>query len=164
MQTFLPYPSYSASAECLDTPRLNKQILEAWQIYTGRVPNKNHPACLMWQDRMPNLLLYLAACSSEYTRRTGKIHKCCDGLTPPKEAVYIPWARSRLVHLSHKVNLIRKDVDHYGCFLDTLSCPDLDFYPEGYYWPVPPIGKKAMDDRKNWVSWALKTHYRMEYL
>lgn len=164
MQTFLPYPSYSASAECLDTVRLNKQILEAWQIYTSRVPTKNHPACLMWQDRMPNLLMYILACSDEYARRTGKCHQCSEGLTRLKNVVYIPWARARLVHLSHRVNLIRKDIAHYGHFLEHLPCSDLDSYPKGYYWPVPPIGKKVMDDRKNWVSWALKTHYRMEYL
>ena len=49
MQTFLPYRSFSFSAGILDSRRLNKQIVEAYQIITGRVPNKNHPACLMWK-------------------------------------------------------------------------------------------------------------------
>lgn len=47
MQTFLPYPNFTASAATLDDRRLNKQVVEAWQILTGRVPNRNHPACLM---------------------------------------------------------------------------------------------------------------------
>jgi hypothetical protein len=32
MQTFLPYPSYKESCEALDLKRLNKQILECYQI------------------------------------------------------------------------------------------------------------------------------------
>ena len=32
MQTFLPYSDYEASAQTLDNKRLNKQILEGYQI------------------------------------------------------------------------------------------------------------------------------------
>lgn len=33
MQTFLPYPDFKKSAQCLDYRRLGKQRVEAWQIY-----------------------------------------------------------------------------------------------------------------------------------
>jgi hypothetical protein len=33
MQTFLPYPDFQKSAQCLDYKRLGKQRCEAWQIY-----------------------------------------------------------------------------------------------------------------------------------
>ena len=32
MQTFLPYPDFQLSAECLDYKRLGKQRLEAFQL------------------------------------------------------------------------------------------------------------------------------------
>lgn len=46
MQTFLPSPIFAESARILDYRRLNKQIVEGYQILSGRVPNANHPACL----------------------------------------------------------------------------------------------------------------------
>jgi len=33
MNTFLPYPDFVKSAQCLDYRRLGKQRVEAWQIY-----------------------------------------------------------------------------------------------------------------------------------
>jgi hypothetical protein len=53
MQTFLPYSDYEASAQTLDNKRLNKQILEGYQILkvlSGASPSgawRNHPAVLM---------------------------------------------------------------------------------------------------------------------
>lgn len=76
MQTYLPLPAYEASAAILDPVRCNKQIVEAFQILTGRVPCSSHPACLMWRGHDGWLWEYLMACCREYTRRTGKIHSC----------------------------------------------------------------------------------------
>jgi len=56
MQTFLPYKNYSQCAEILDNKRLNKQILESYQILkvlSGQSPSgawRNHPAVLMWKN------------------------------------------------------------------------------------------------------------------
>jgi len=53
MQTFLPYPSKRESLDALDNKRLNKQILEGYQILkvlSGASPSgawRNHPAVLM---------------------------------------------------------------------------------------------------------------------
>ena len=55
MQTFLPYPSKRESLDALDNKRLNKQILECYQILnilTGNSKSnawRNHPAVLMWE-------------------------------------------------------------------------------------------------------------------
>jgi len=69
MQTFLPYKSFTKSAQVLDYKRLGKQRVEAMQIFnalTG-VPTKsgkaytgwlNHPAVVMWKDYEEALLLY----------------------------------------------------------------------------------------------------------
>ena len=74
MQTFLPFPNIYRSASILDDKRLNKQIVEAFQIYTGRVPTLNHPACLMWEKYKPFLRQYIHACCREYSLRFGKQH------------------------------------------------------------------------------------------
>lgn len=156
MQTFLPFPNFSASAAMLDDRRLNKQIVEGYQILTGRLPNRNHPACLMWQGYEQNLALYLMACCKEYTRRTGKQHSCGAGMTVPKSATLPPWLCNRLFHLSHRVNLLRKEPDYYARLFDHIPCDDLPSYPQGYYWPVEPVGKKAKADRAAWIAWAGK--------
>lgn len=67
-----------------------------------------------------------------------------------------PWLGSSLFHLSHRVNLLRKDRECYRTLLRYLSCQDLSTYPQGYYWPVEPVGKKAKADRAAWLEWANK--------
>lgn len=160
MQTFLPYPNFSASAATLDDRRLNKQVVEAYQILAGRVPNRNHPACLMWQGQEDSLRLYIMACCEEYTRRTGKQHSCGAGMTAPESATLPPWLCNRLLHLSHRVNLLRKEPDYYASLFDRIPCDDLPSYPTSYYWPVEPVGKKARADRQAWLAWAKDNGYQ----
>ncbi len=55
MQTFLPSANPVTSARLLDSKRLNKQILECYQILnvlSGKSKGggwRNHPAVLMWK-------------------------------------------------------------------------------------------------------------------
>ena len=55
MQTFLPYPDKRTSLDVLDNKRLNKQILEGYQIlkllsdYSDKKAWAHHPAVLMWK-------------------------------------------------------------------------------------------------------------------
>ena len=55
MQTFLPFPDFQKSLECLDNKRLNKQKVENLQILNillNRTTGKgwrNHPATKMWR-------------------------------------------------------------------------------------------------------------------
>ena len=173
MQTFLPYSDFRECAKILDNKRLNKQIVEAYQIYTGRVPQKNHPACLMWRGHEVHLALYIFAMGKEYKTRFHRTHKVIHELfgegpyytimDAAAEACTLPASlTSMLIQISHCVNLIRKDGIYYGSQLRTrlygLShivygrYVELDEFPEGYYWPVEPVGKKARQDRENWLN------------
>lgn len=163
MQTFLPFAGFQSCAFYLDDKRLNKQIVEAWQIMTGRVPNANHPACLMWKGREVELGAYAYECCLEYWRRykkhglNDKIRDLAvslnDGYIVLPCRAYFP----EVLHISHRVNLLRKDHEYYRNFLQSyIPSPDLSTYPTGYYWPVEPVGKKAKADRAAWIAWAEK--------
>ena len=118
MQTFLPVPGFLETAKILDNKRLNKQIVEAYQIFSGRVPTKNHPACLMWEGYEYDLRKYIATLSSEYYMRFGKLHATREWLNGVRlysfESTEKPfWLGDNLFHLSQRVNLLRKDFDYY---------------------------------------------------
>lgn len=173
MQTFLPYSDFRECARILDNKRLNKQIIEAYQLYTGRVPQKNHPACLMWEKHKGALPMYLGMMCVEYMSRFNKPHSVVEKVFAVHgddvhfylslwERPVPLFARNTLVNLSHCVNLIRKDPDFYGPqlgnrvdFLSTFMYNrnfDINEFPEGYYWPIEPVGKKAKQDRENWLN------------
>ena len=63
MQTFLPFNSPAKCAEVLDNKRLNKQILECYQILKVISTNgkawRNHPAVLMWEGEKMNFGIIL---------------------------------------------------------------------------------------------------------
>lgn len=173
MQTFLPCSDFSACAKILDNKRLNKQIIEAYQIYTGRVPQSNHPACLMWEKNKPALAMYIGMMCVEYNKRFNKMHSVVEkvfSVHGDNVHFYISlfntrvplFARNTLVNLSHCVNLIRKDPGYYEpqlkvnveltCLLKYNRKVSIDEFPEGYYWPVEPVGKKARQDKQAWLE------------
>ncbi len=65
MQTFLPQADLHTSAYFLDSKRLNKQILEGYQILnvlSGKSKTggwRNHPAVLMWRGFERGLWEYI---------------------------------------------------------------------------------------------------------
>ncbi len=75
MQTFLPHSDYEASAQTLDNKRLNKQILEGYQILkvlSGASESgawRNHPAVLMWRGFERGLWAYIQAMIAEAKSR-----------------------------------------------------------------------------------------------
>lgn len=73
MQTFLPYPNFSGSAEVLDPRRLGKQRVEAMQILRALTRPvygwKHHPAVLMWRGHEEALGAYAVAICREWCRR-----------------------------------------------------------------------------------------------
>jgi hypothetical protein len=160
MQTFLPYADFTVSASVLDNKRLNKQCLEAFQIYQ-RVANddrmgsyRNHPAVLMWRGYPDALRKYVRTMCEEYLIRTGNNHRC--RLFGYTNTPTLPaWIGDQLFHLSHKVNLLRKDYDYYknkiNCSTPLLCA--ISTAPQGYYWAVEPVGKKGKKDRDAWVKW-----------
>ena len=124
VNTFLPFPQFTKSAQALDYKRLGKQRVEAWQILqallgktTGWV---NHPATKMWRGYEGSLALYGLTMCSVWKERGYQ-----DSLTPffrerlnrEKDSagtIWLPdWASNHDVHLSHQSNLIRKDPEYY---------------------------------------------------
>lgn len=75
MQTFFPHFNMIKSAQALDSKRLNKQILEAYQILkvlSGASPTggwRNHPAVLMWKGHEYSLRTYANTMISEAKKR-----------------------------------------------------------------------------------------------
>ena len=129
MQTFLPYPDYTASAKCLDMRRLGKQRVEVLQLLralTGQSKGwANHPAALMWKGYERNLCEYGMTMCQEWTDR-GYKDTCHDKLalifnTLPTEQFRPPfrnppWLGDDAFHAAHRSNLLRKDPDWYGQF------------------------------------------------
>ena len=86
MQTFLTSYSFVNSAQSLDSKRLNKQVLEAIQLYelcTNRLylskgfakPYLNHPACKWWKNQPESLAYYIFCHVNELYNRFGKANK-----------------------------------------------------------------------------------------
>ena len=118
MQTFLPYPDFTASAQALDYRRLGKQRVEAYQILRvldGLTKGwRNHPAVLMWAGYEPSLAEYGRVVCVEWRGRGYK-----DTLLPKFEEisdsnVLPPWLGDTRLHLSHQSNLLRKDFEFYS--------------------------------------------------
>lgn len=161
MQTFLPYSDFRRSVTVLDNRRLCKQIVEAWQIYTGRVPQANHPACLMWADARPALARYIFKACEEYAARFGKDHSILAQLLehPAPASGRHEFKAPAVMRLSHCVNLWRKgvavpamrhEVENLTSRLHIIVPILPEVFPDGYYWPVIPEGQKARADRENW--------------
>lgn len=139
MQTFLPYPNFTASALCLDRQRLGKQRVEAQQIINSLQNGggwANHPAVKMWSGCTEALMLYRDVCIREWCRRgyQNTMHTSFyndrEEIIPAALRVSMPdWLGDERVHSSHRANLIRKDPEHYGQFGWTEE-PQ-----EGYHWP-----------------------------
>lgn len=137
MQTFLPYPSFTKSAKSLDNKRLNKQIVECYQILkaiNGETKGwKNHPAVLMWKGYENALVCYGLWCCWEWEERGFKTPKLKDILNTlfTDSPVHLPWWFGLYkFHESHRSNLYRKDSEFYR-----------DFKYDGngslpYCWPV----------------------------
>ena len=59
MQVFVCDSSMSRSAQMLDSKRLNKQIVEAFQLVEDRLPNLHHPAYMFWKEHKEELNVYV---------------------------------------------------------------------------------------------------------
>ena len=138
MQTFLPYPEYDKSAQCLDFRRLGKQRVECMQILRtlrGKSEGwKNHPACKMWKGYENSLVDYGVAICSEWCKR-GYIDNVC-GLEIiscydlSSDSILPSWLGNKQFHDSHKSNLLRKMPGWYSTFLWDVP-NDLK-----YFWPI----------------------------
>lgn len=149
MQTFLPDPDFDQSAAYLDRARLQKQIVETFQIMKAlTVPGygwQNHPAVRMWRGHRHALLRYQRACVREWGRRVftslldmgDKTAALMQLAADRGEVFYIgdpEWLGDERVHASHRSNLLRKDPEAYGA-IGWSEPADLP-----YIWPVGRAG------------------------
>ncbi len=162
VQTFLPYPSFAATAAVLDDRRLGKQRVEVIQIVRATfVPGygwASHPATPMWGGHAEALESYVGAVCDEWRAR-GFEHTCratvrqdlaAAGVAGPVRsqeelaaAGLLPaWLGDDDLHRSHRSALLRKDPSHYRSrFPD-----DPDDLP--YVWPVRSAAAVQAEQRR----------------
>lgn len=138
MQTFLPLPSFNASAAVLDQARLGKQRVENLQIATALLTGRgwvHHPATKAWDGYEPALLSYHRAIVTEWTSRgftDTTLGKMLALFTEHGEPLVGPepwWLRNPAYHRAHRSNLLRKMPEHYSDYWPDLS-PRYE-----YIWP-----------------------------
>ncbi|MFD6470175.1 MULTISPECIES: MSMEG_6728 family protein [Streptomyces] len=133
MQTFLPFPSFHASAAVLDVRRLGKQRVEAVQVLRGLVvPGygwRRHPAVRMWTGYEEALVRYGLEICGVWTDE-GRADTCAVTLTRELGALRLggaprtqeqlaadgdlpPWLGGPDLHRSHQSALVRKDPAFY---------------------------------------------------
>ena len=153
MQTFLPYASSTKSAKALDNRRLNKQILEGYQILNvlgnpdPRAAWRNHPAVLMWRDHEFALFGYIMSMVEEAKERGIKTDKNEENLWRIHASNSESWgigmpewwgndiAMARIT-TTHKANLYKKDPSYYWGFVNAVDSDDNKPCCErcNYYW------------------------------
>lgn len=124
-------------AKVLDNKRLGKQRVEAMQIYrilVGLDEGKswrNHPAVLMWKGYEDALAHYYNCIRKEWIKRGFK--NTMPELTVRLDDGYLknpPWLGNEKLHASHRSNLKRKSLYHYGVedWIESIDLP--------YVWPT----------------------------
>ena len=137
MQTFLPVANFVESVKILDWRRLNKQRVEARQIYdilNGKVNRwVNHPTVQMWIGYKNALAQYHNECIKEWVKRGYQnnmpylsVFAVCEQRTQYE----IPWwFGMKEFHDSHKASLLAKNPSWYKQF-------NWDVEPKiEYIWP-----------------------------
>jgi hypothetical protein len=159
MQTFLPQSDYKVSARMLDSKRLNKQILEGYQILnvlSGKSPTggwKNHPAVLMWRGFERGLWNYIQAMVTEAKYRGIKTENNEANLNRLQKNCWDDWGNAipdyfqdenKMLRIitTHRANLFKKDPLYYAQFqyavtsLNNIPCCPNRKEPCKYYWPT----------------------------
>ena len=119
MQTFLPYPNFKKTFKCLDWRRLNKQRLEAKQIYniiSGITPDSRwrfHPCIHMWVGYENCLALYHNLCIKEWVKRGYNNNM---EFLPVGDIILPDWFGNRKFHSCHRSTLLFKNYEWYSQF------------------------------------------------
>ena len=161
MQTFLPYPAMRDSLDALDNKRLNKQILECYQILkvlSGQSQSnawRNHPAVLMWEGAENELWRYSQTAIAIANMRGIKTDKNAENIAALTKLAVLSWGDDepmwrvnpttiKRVNATHKANLYRKDPEYYAEYAsavnDEYNQPCCDTCQ--YYWPTHPLRSK----------------------
>jgi hypothetical protein len=152
MQTFLPASNFTKCAILLDNKRLNKQILEGYQILnvnSGMSKTggwRNHPAVLMWKNHEGSLLEYIMEMIKEAKLRGINTSGNESNISALKNKVGSSWNyeapswmldNNKLMRVitTHRANLFKKDPYYYARFQDSLwspwntsCCPTCQYY------------------------------------
>ena len=137
MQTFLSEPTIVECAQALDSKRLNKQILEAYQILNVLSKNsptggwKNHPAVLMWKGHEYSLRTYARTMIEEARKRGIKVDKNEDNINNLENRFSHTWGTDmpewftsntfKRIMVTHRANLYRKDPIYYAHYASAVS-------------------------------------------
>lgn len=141
MQTFLPYTNFKEIASELDSKRLNKQILECYQILnvlSNPSPTagwRNHPAVKMWRGYEQALFKYAMTMVSEADARSIRTEKNVANLQRLRRESGINWGKSmpqwlhnkavmRRITTTHKANLYKKAPELYPQYISAVSNKD----------------------------------------
>jgi len=157
MQTFLPYKDFDQCAKTLDNKRLNKQILESYQILkvlsnqSSSGAWRNHPAVLMWKNAEKSLRTYANAMIKEARLRgirtdgneanLDALEAVSGHLWGTEKPVWSESYHINRVNITHRANLYRKDRIYYAEFYkdtkseENKSCCDKCLY----YWTTHAI-------------------------
>jgi len=157
MQTFLPYPDIKKSFEVLDTKRLGKQRVEAYQIISAitkrpkldGTPYKgwiNHPCSVMWKNYVPCLKYYLNICIDEWVNRGYKNTMKKEIID--EKIIYPDWFGFEDFHSSHRANLLKKEPEFYTKYNWTENPQD------PYVW---------LDSEGNWYKQIVGKKERIYY-
>lgn len=152
MQTFLSEPTIFECAQALDSKRLNKQILEAYQILnvlSGNSPTggwRNHPAVLMWKGHEYSLRSYAMIMINEAQNRGIKIDKNLANINNLESRFSANWGEQMpkwfggeehdRIMVTHRANLYRKDPVYYAHYASSVNNKLNKPCCEGcqYYW------------------------------
>ena len=149
MQTFLPYRDFKQSAEVLDNKRLNKQILEGYQILKvlnsddPKAAWRNHPAVKMWRGAETTLYHYVLSMADVASKRGIKTDKNLENIETLRNATRDNWGTNKPFWInntpiinrlteSHRANLYRKDPEFYMDFANDQANPCCDKCQ--YFW------------------------------
>lgn len=148
--TFLPYPDFYKSLECLDSERLNKQCLECAQIIralekSGKVAWANHPASRMWVGYENALKLYHNQALYVRQQRFPDRSYSTEALEIEGIIEMPPWFGIMAVHYSHRASLIAKAPTYYSCNPEVplkhyFEVPPI-YLESGYVWPLNTLEK-----------------------
>lgn len=160
MQTFLPHPAMRDSLDALDNKRLNKQILETYQILkilSGQSTSnawRNHPAVLMWEGAESELWRYgmtaIAVANMRGIKTDGN-RANFDALAKTSALSWgddePAWRKNptivKRVNTTHKYNLYRKDPKYYAEYANSINSKYNKPCCDGcqYFWPTHPLKK-----------------------
>ena len=115
MQTFLPYADFAKSLAVLDSRRLGKQRVEAYQLIRAVTVGtgwSRHPAARMWKGYVNALKRYYNLAVEEWVRRGYR--NSMKKMPVRGHVVMPPFVGDERFHAAHRSNLLRKDPVFYG--------------------------------------------------